>query len=390
MPAEITLVDRRNHHLFQPLLYQVATAALAPSDIAEPIRAILSRQSNVDVRLGHVEAIDLPGKRLQLADGAWISWDKLVIAAGVRHAYFGNPQWEDHAPGLKTIGDALEIRQKILSAFEQAEWTEDEALRRALLTFVVVGGGPTGVELAGAIAEIAFQTVKNDFRHLRTESARVVLVEGGPGVLNGFPPNLQLRARQQLERLNVQLKLESFVTGIDATGVTIGEERIPSHTVLWAAGVAAPPLTQSLGVPLHPSGRVPVEPDLTIPGHPDAFVIGDLALLEQDGSPLPGIAPVAMSMGRHVAKSLRTDRRTPFRYLDKGQLATIGRSKAVIAWKKLHMSGWLAWLAWVFIHLFFLVTFRNRILVFIKWMWAYLTFERASRLIWQQETPNVE
>ena len=389
-PVQITLIDRRNHHLFQPLLYQVATAALAPSDIAEPIRAILAKQDNIDVRLGHVEEIDLAGKRIRIGEDEWITWDKLVIAAGVRHAYFGNGHWEAHAPGLKTIGDALQIRQKILTAFERAEWTTDEAARRALMTFVIVGAGPTGVELAGAIAEIAFQTVKNDFRHLDTSQAQVLLIEGGSDVLNGFPADLQAKARRQLERLNVQLRFGSFVSDIDEGGVTVGEERIEAATVLWAAGVAAPPLTRTLGVPLHSSGRVPVEPDLAIPGHPDAYIIGDLAVLDQDGHELPGVAPVALTMGRHVAKNLRTGSRAPYRYFDKGHLATIGRSKAVGFAGRIHMSGFIAWLAWVFIHLIFLVTYRNRILVFVKWMWAYLTFERASRLIWRDETPNVD
>lgn len=388
-PARITLIDRRNHHLFQPLLYQVATAALAPSDIAEPIRAILASQRNISVRLGHVAEVDLANKRLRLGEDEWMVWDKLILAAGVRHAYFGRPEWERYAPGLKTIGDALRIRQKVLTAFERAEWTEDEQQRRAMLTFVVVGAGPTGVELAGAIAEIAFQTLKNDFRHLDTSQARVILVEGGANVLNGFPPALQQRAQAQLERLNVQLRFSSFVTDIDEAGVTIGEERMDAGTVLWAAGVSAPPLTRTLGVPLHPSGRVPVEADLSIPGHPDAYVIGDLAVLEQDGVELPGVAPVALGMGRHVAKNLTSGGSRPFRYFDKGHLATIGRSKAVGFTGKLHLSGFIAWLAWVFVHLMVLVTYRNRVLVFIKWAWAYLTFERASRLIWRNETPNV-
>lgn len=388
-PVRITLIDRRNHHLFQPLLYQVATAALAPSDIAEPIRAILARQDNVVVRLGHVEEIDLQGKRLKVGDD-WMTWDKLVIAAGVRHAYFGNAQWEKHAPGLKTIGDALAIRQKILSAFERAEWTEDEAERRALLTFVVVGGGPTGVELAGAIAEIAFQTLRHDFRHFDSSLAQVVLVEGSNTVLNGFPDGLQIKAVKQLERLQVQLRFKTFVTDIDERGVTLGEERLEARTVLWAAGVAAPPLTKSLGVPLDRTGRVPVNPDLSIPDHPDAYVIGDLAVFEQDGKILPGVAPVALGMGRHVAWNLRNGKNEPYRYFDKGHLATIGRSKAVGFTGRLHMSGLIAWLAWVFVHLMVLVTYRNRMLVFLKWAWAYVTFERGSRLIWRDETPNVE
>jgi NADH dehydrogenase len=386
-PVQITLIDRRNHHLFQPLLYQVATAALAPSDIAEPIRAILAKQRNVDVRLGHVDEVDLAGKRLRISDD-WVAWDKLVIAAGVRHAYFGNDQWEQFAPGLKTIGDALAIRQKILTAFERAEWIPDDAARRACLTFVVVGGGPTGVELAGAIAEIAFQTLRNDFKHLDTRLARVVLVEGTGNVLNGFPSDLQDKARAQLERLGVQLRFNTFVTGVDEQGVTLGDERLHASTVLWAAGVAAPPLTATLGVPLHRNGRVPVNPDLSIPGHPDAYVIGDLAVLEQDGAELPGVAPVALTMGRHVAKNLRNGGTSPFRYWDKGHLATIGRSKAVGFAGKLHMSGFIAWVLWVFVHLMVLVTYRNRLLVFIKWAWAYVTFERASRLIWRDETPN--
>jgi len=389
-PVRITLIDRRNHHLFQPLLYQVATAALAPSDIAEPIRAILARQDNAGVRLGHVSEIDLTGKRVRIGEDEWMSWDKLIIAAGVRHAYFGNDHWEEHAPGLKTIGDALAIRQKILTAFERAEWTDDEEVRAAMLTFVVVGGGPTGVELAGAIAEIAFQTFKNDFRHLDTSQARVVLVEGSGNVLNGFPPRLQLKAREQLERLNVQVRFNTFVTGVDERGVDLGDERLDAGTVLWAAGVAAPPLTKTLGVPLHKSGRVHINADLSIPDHPDVYVIGDLAVLEQDGKELPGVAPVALDMGKHLAWNLRKGKREPFRYFDKGHLATIGRSKAVGFAGRIHMSGLIAWLAWVFIHLMVLVTYRNRMLVFIKWAWAWFTYERASRLIWRGETPNVD
>ncbi|MFT4624446.1 MAG: NADH dehydrogenase [Myxococcota bacterium] len=389
----VTVVDRSNHHLFQPLLYQVATAGLAPSDIAEPIRSVLARQRNASVRLGEVTSIDKAAKRVTVRpDGGpetWLEYDYLVVAAGVKHAYFGNDGWAEHAPGLKTIGDALEIRRRLLTAFERAEWAEDEASRRALLTFVIVGAGPTGVELAGTVAEIAFSTLRRDFRHVDTREARVVLVEASAGVLGAYPEGLQASARRQLEGLGVEVRTGTRVSSVDATGVTLDGEPLAAATVLWAAGVQASPLAAQLGVDLDRAGRVPVSSDCTIQGHSEVFVVGDMALFTgEDGSPLPGVAPVAQSQGRHVAKCIAADLagspRRPYRYLDKGNMATIGRSRAVLWSGRIQFGGIFAWLAWVFVHLLFLVTFRNRLLVFLKWAWAWATFERASRLIWQQ------
>ncbi|MEQ1501247.1 MAG: NAD(P)/FAD-dependent oxidoreductase [Myxococcota bacterium] len=391
-PVRITVVDKSNHHLFQPLLYQVATASLAPSDIAEPIRSILRRQDNAAVRLAEVTEIDLAGKRAHLieedGDREWIHWDKLVVAAGASHGYFGHDDWSEHAPGLKTLGDALEIRRKILYAFERAEWTTDPALRTALTTFVVIGGGPTGVELAGSLAEIAFWTLRRDFRNIMTTRARVVLVEAGHGLLNGYPPDLQEKAKSQLEKIGVEVRFGAAVTGVDAHGIVLGADRIDAGTVLWAAGVRGAGVAKSLGVTLDKAGRVPVQPDCSIPGHPDAFVIGDLALFvpEPGGKPLPGVAQVAMQGGAHVATTIAHDLerspRTPFVYNDKGSMATIGRSKAVadLGWMK--ASGFVAWFLWAFVHVLFLVTFRSRLLVMTKWAWAWFTYERAVRLIW--------
>jgi NADH dehydrogenase len=391
-PVRITLVDRSNHHLFQPLLYQVATASLAPSDIAEPIRSILRKQANVAVRLAEVTSIDLSGKSVDLLtpDGTTekLGWDKLVLAAGASHSYFGNDQWARYAPGLKTLGDAFEIRRRVLAAFERAEWAPDPVTRNALLTFVVIGGGPTGVELAGALAEIAFWTLRRDFRNIETVKARVILVEAASDVLGGFVPELRERAREQLKGLGVDVWLNKRVTGIDPHGVQLGNERIEAGTVLWAAGVQGEPVAKTLGVELDRAGRVAVGPDCSVPGHPDAFVIGDLAKFVPDGSDkaLPGVAQVAMQMGDFVGAAIRGDldgkARGTFAYNDKGSLATIGRSKAVadLGWIKL--SGWFAWFVWAFVHVLFLVGFRNRALVMTKWATAWFTYERASRLIW--------
>jgi NADH dehydrogenase len=390
-PVRITLIDRSNHHLFQPLLYQVATAALAPSDIAEPIRSILRRQDNVAVRLAEVRQVDLAGKRVHIAeddgDEEWVSWDKLAIAAGVSHSYFGHDEWAPYAPGLKTLGDAFEMRKRILQAFERAEWTADLEERKRLTTLVVIGGGPTGVELAGALAEIAFRTLKRDFRNFETTRARVVLVEAAPTLLGAYPEDLRQRAREQLEQLGVEVRLGAMVTKVDEMGVMLGEERLPSATVLWAAGVRGEPLAKTLGVELDRAGRVKVNPDLSVPGHPDCFVVGDLAFLAIDGKPVPGVAQGAMQMGAHAAKVIAADLarepREPFRYKDKGSLATIGRSKAIadLGWWK--TSGFVAWLLWAFVHVLFLVTFRNKIVVMTKWAAAWFTYERAARLIWQ-------
>ncbi len=391
--VDLTVVDRSNHHLFQPLLYQVATASLSPSDIAEPIRSILRRQGNAKTRLAEALRIDLPGKRALLRDDdgteEWVRWDKLVLAAGASHSYFGHDEWGRHAPGLKTLGDALEIRRRVLEAFERAEWAETEEQRRSFSTFVVIGGGPTGVELAGAIAEIAFWTLRKDFRNINTLTAKVLLLEAGPGILTAYPPDLQEKGRKQLEHLGVEVRTGAKVTAVDDSGVRIGEEHLRAHTVLWAAGVKGEPVAATLGVELDRAGRVKVEPDCTVPGHPDAFVIGDLALFTHtpDGKPVPGVAQPAMQMGQFVARCIQDDLagrpRGRFSYWDKGNMATIGRSKAIADLGFLRVGGYFAWLLWVFVHVAFLITFRNRIVVMTKWAWAWFTYERASRLIWR-------
>lgn len=393
--AEVTVVDRRNHHLFQPLLYQVATAGLAPSDIAEPIRSVVARHPNIKVRLAEALAVDAKGKRVEIRPMAeqapceWLAYDYLIVGLGVQQSWFGNADWQAVAPGLKTLKDALEIRRRMLTAFEAAEWTEDEHERQKQLTFVVVGGGPTGVELAGAISEIALSTFRHDFKNIDTRKARVVLVEAGPGVLGAYSDNLQGKARQQLEELGVEVRLGSPVQAVDADGVQLEGERIEAATVLWAAGMKAPALAESLPGPRDRAGRLRVQPDCTVEGHREIFVVGDMASLDQDGETLPGVAPVAQAMGKHAAACILADvqgaERPAFRYFDKGQMATIGRSRAVVQSGRFELSGVLAWLAWVFIHLLFLITFRNRLLVMIKWAWAWLTYERASRLIWQTD-----
>jgi len=391
-PVRITLVDRSNHHLFQPLLYQVATASLSPAEIASPIRSILRRQSNVQVWLGEVEDVDVERRSVRLRDGA-LSYDYLVVATGATHAYFGHDEWAPHAPGLKTVDDALEIRRRFLLAFEAAEREADPAARRRLLTFVIVGGGPTGVELAGAMAEIARQVMPRDFRSIDTTTTRILLLEGGPRILGAYPPVLSEQARRQLERLGVEVRTGALVTGIEPVEVRIGEERIEAGNVFWAAGVAASPLGARLGAPLDRAGRVRVEADLSIPGRPEVFVAGDLAAVEDDGAPVPGVAPAAMQMGRHVARTIRRDlegrAREPFRYFDKGNLATIGRAAAVAEIAGLRLSGLVAWLVWVFVHILYLIGFRNRLLVLIQWAWAYLTYQRGIRLITGQPELNL-
>jgi NADH:ubiquinone reductase (H+-translocating) len=384
-PVRVTLVDRRNHHLFQPLLYQVATAALNPADISAPIRHVLRAQRNAEVVLAEVVAVEPGARRLRLADGA-IPYDFLVVATGATHSYFGNERWAPLAPGLKTVEDALEIRRRILLAFERAERETDPIARDALLTFVIVGAGPTGVELAGALSEIARHTLTRDFRHIAPESARVILVEALPTVLPAYPHRLQGAARRQLERLGVEVRTGAKVTRIDAEGVTVGDERIPARTVLWGAGVAASPLARTLGAPLDRAGRVEVLPDLTLPGHPEIAVVGDLAAVRQeDGAPVPGVAPAAMQEGRHAAenvvRTLAGRPRRPFRYRDKGSLATIGRAAAVARVGGLEFSGLAAWLAWLLVHVFFLIGFRNRVAVMLQWAWSYVTFSRGARLI---------
>ncbi len=384
--AQITLVDRHNYHLFQPLLYQVATAALNPSDIAAPIRSILRHQKNLSVILGEATSIDVNAKRVHLADGAALSYDFLVVATGATHSYFGHPEWERFAPGLKSIDDALEIRRRVLLAFEAAEREEDGAKQQEWLTFVIIGAGPTGVELAGALSEIARQTMVRDFRRIRSDSARVILVEGKERVLPPYPPSLSASAQRQLEKLGVEVITGAIATEINDHEVCLGDRSIPTRTILWGAGVQASPLAQTLGAPLDRAGRVLVEPDLTIPGHKDVFVIGDLAAVKQyDGSYVPGVAPAAIQEGNHVAynldRALEGQPLRAFHYRDKGSLATIGRASAVADMGKIKMGGFLAWIAWLAIHIFFLIGFRNRFLVITQWAWAYLTYQRGARLI---------
>jgi NADH:quinone reductase (non-electrogenic) len=383
-PVQITLLDRHNHHLFQPLLYQVATAGLSPAEIASPIRRILSAQLNVTVLLAEATAVDPEAKLIHLTDGD-LSYDQLILATGATHSYFGRDDWSLHAPGLKTLDDALEIRHRVLLAFEKAEREEDAERRRQWLTLVVVGGGPTGVEMAGALAEIARHTLPGDFRHIDPTSARVVLVEAGPRVLAAYPSDLSKSAQRQLEALGVQVWTGAAVTSVDAEGVQMGGDRLAARTVVWAAGVEASSLARSLGVPLDRAGRVRVERDLSVPGRPDIFVIGDLAAVESDGHAVPGVAPAAIQMGRHasanVLRRLRGEPTAAFRYRDKGSLATVGRSRAVAVIGRLKLSGFLAWAAWLFVHIVFLIGFRNRFVVLFTWMWAYLTYERSARLI---------
>ncbi|MEP6672302.1 MAG: NAD(P)/FAD-dependent oxidoreductase [Chthoniobacter sp.] len=382
--VRVTLLDRQNHHLFQPLLYQVATAALSPADIAEPLRHILRKQDNTEVIMGEAQRVDVDRKRVVTTDGE-IDYDFLILATGARHSYFGHDKWEKFAPGLKSLDDALEIRRRMLLAFEIAEKTDDDDERRAAMTFVVVGGGPTGMEMAGAIAEIARVTLVKDFRHIDSSQARVLLLENAPRVIPQFASDLSESARRQLFDVGVEVRLRTLVEKINEEGVTLkGGEKIPARTVIWAAGNAASPLGATLGVPLDKQGRVIVKEDCSIPGYRDVFVIGDLAHFGGE-TPLPGLSPVAMQQGRHVARQIKillaggwTQR---FDYFDKGTMATIGRNKAVVDAGFLHISGWLAWLAWLFVHILFLIGFRNRLLVFMNWAYAYFTYGRGARLI---------
>ncbi len=384
-PVRITIIDRHNYHLFQPLLYQVATAGLSPGDIAYPIRGVVSRQKNTRVFMAEATVIDVEARKAILRDGE-VSYDYLILATGASHSYFGHAEWEACAPGLKSVDDALEIRRRILVAFEKAERETDKAKRQALLTFVVVGAGPTGVELAGAIGEIACKVMAKDFRNINPREARIILVEAGPRVLPSFPEELSAKAEASLRKLCVEVRKDSPVASIQPGMVVAGNEPIPAATVLWAAGVTASPLARSLGEPLDRAGRVLVEPDLSISGHPEVFVIGDLAaFVHQTGQPLPGLAPVAIQQGRHTAKNilrrcqgLPTE---PFRYVDRGILATIGRAAAVADFGTVRISGFLAWVAWLFVHIFWLIGFRNRFIVLFEWAWAYITFQRSARLI---------
>jgi NADH dehydrogenase FAD-containing subunit len=384
--VQVTVIDRRNYHLFQPLLYQVATAALSPAAIAQPIRSILKRQRNAAVLLGRVTGIDT-GARAVLIGERRIPYDYLIVATGARHAYFGHDEWEPFAPGLKKIEDATAIRARILLAFEQAESATDPALRRALLTFAIVGGGPTGVELAGAIAELARQALVAEFRAIDPRATRVVLIEAGPRLLPAFPERLSRVARSALERLGVEVRLGAAVTACDGAGVALGDERLAARCILWAAGVAASPAARWLGAERDRAGRVKVGRDLSVPGHPEIFVIGDSALAtDAHGHPLPGIAPAAKQAGHYVARLIRarvTGRPAPapFRYRHLGNLATIGRKAAVADFGRLRLSGRLAWLLWGLVHIYFLIGFRNRLVVSLDWLWAYLTFQRGARLI---------
>ena len=394
--VRITLIDRHNYHLFQPLLYQVATAALSPGDVAAPIRWILRHQKNVQVLLAEARAIDVAGRRVEIDSGS-IAYDYLILATGATHAYFGHPEWAGRAPGLKTLDDALEMRRRVLLAFEAAERESDPVRQRRFLTFVIVGGGATGVELAGALAEIARQSLRRDFRNIRPESARIVLLEGSPSLLSAFPEHLRAAARKSLERLGVDVLTGSIVTDIDAEGVLWKSaadshvERIESHTVLWAAGVAASPLARSLGVPLDRVGRVSVEPTLQLPGHPEIYVIGDVSALQQDGKLLAGVSQVAMQGGAHAARNIlraiRGEPPAPFRYHNYGTMAVIGRGSAVADIGPIETSGFFAWVFWLCLHIFWLIGFRNRVVVIGEWAWSYLTLQRRVRLITGEKLP---
>ena len=385
-PVEILLIDRHNHHTFQPLLYQVATAGLAAPSIAAPLRHILRDQRNVTVQLGSVERIDVAARQV-FADQHVIDYDFLLLATGVSHAYFGHDDWAVHAPGLKTLDDALKIRARILTAFEHAESCTDALQAQQYLTFVIVGGGPTGVELAGTLAEIARHTLQREFRRIDPTTARVILVEAGPRVLPAFPQELSESARQQLERLGVIVRTGTPITHVDEGGVKVGEETIAARTVLWAAGVTASPLARTLGVALERSGRVPVQADLSIAGHPEVFVAGDLAACNSSHGPVPGIAPAAKQMGAHVARTIKAHLAgrigAPFRYRHYGLLATIGRMAAVVDLGRLRFSGVMAWWFWLLAHVFFLIGFRNRIVVLIDWASAYWTYHRGARIVTQ-------
>ena len=383
--VRVTVIDRTNYHLFQPLLYQVATAALSPADIAAPIRGILSKCGNIDVILAEVESVDTEAKKVKTVD-LQIDYDYLILATGARHSYFGHSEWEKLAPGLKSLEDAVELRRRILMAFEYAEKTADEAARKAAMTFVIIGGGPTGVELAGAIAEISRHTLARDFRHINPSEARVILLEGDPRLLAAFPLDLSESARKQLTDLGVEVRTGTRATNLAEAGVQIGDEFIPCRVKIWAAGNNASFVGKTLGAPADRVGRVIVNDDLTIPRHPEVQVIGDLASFShQTGEPLPGISPVAMQQGRHAARNvlamIKGRKPQRFHYWDKGTMATIGRNKAVADLKFMHLSGLPAWLAWLFVHIIFLVGFRNRLLVLIQWAWAYLTFDKGARLI---------
>ncbi len=400
--VDVVLIDRRNFHLFQPLLYQVATGGLSPANIAAPLRGLLSKQTNCQVIMEEVTDIDVRNRRLFIGSGE-LDYDTLVVAAGARHSYFAHPEWEALAPGLKTIEDATEIRRRILTAFEDAERTEDEIQRRSLLNFVIVGAGPTGVELAGALAEIARHSLREDFRRINPPDAHILLIEAGDRVLSAYPADLSEKARLSLERLGVSVRTNTSVSEITESTVVVktkdGEESIPTKTVLWAAGVQTSPLAQQLaattGAELDRAGRIAVESDLSLPGHPEIFVLGDMArCIDKEGNPLPGVAPVAISQGKYVAKLIRNrlrNRSTPeFTYTHLGSLATIGKSAAVAEVGRFHFSGFFAWLFWLLIHLMKIATFRNRLLVLVQWGWSYFSYDRSARLITGEESTSAE
>ena len=393
-PVNVTLIDRTNHHLFQPLLYQVATAMLSPADIAQPIRAIVQDAKNIRVVMGHVETIDAGAKVVRTKNSEY-PYDYLILATGARHSYFGNDQWEAHAPGLKTLSDALELRRRILNAFEIAETTTDPEVQKAALTFVVIGAGPTGVEMAGSISELAKRTLERDFRVIQHKHARVILLDAAPKVLPMFDDTLAASAIRQLEQLDIEVRVGTKVLAVRPEGVQLENELIRGRTVIWAAGNAASPLAKELGCELDRQGRAVVEKDLSVKGHPEVFVIGDVAnFSHQGGKPLPGIAPFAMQSGKAAANNvlaLVAGRQTEtFRYTDKGSMATIGRNKAVADLKVIKLSGFLAWLSWLLIHLLFIVELRNKIVIFFQWAWGYLTYTHGARLTYQGFKPKVE
>lgn len=412
VPVRVTVLDRKNHHTFQPLLYQVALAVLSPAEIASPVRNILHRAPNTEVLLGEVTEFDLERRIVQTHD-LELPYDYLVVAAGATHAYFGHPEWEQYAPGLKTLEDATEIRGRILLAFERAEREAYAHRVTPPLTFVVIGAGPTGVELAGAISDISRRYLEHDFRSIDPRQSRILLLEGGPRVLPAYPPDLSASAEKQLRDMGVEVRTNAMVTNVEPGMVTVGREKIPAAVILWGAGVSASPLGKMLGAPTDRAGRVIVNPDLTVPGHPEVFVIGDLAAANwpsssaaapSTGAPalsdkdkarmVPGVAPAAIQMGkfaaRQISRSVAGQPREEFRYLDKGSLATIGRSRAVADFGRLHISGYFAWLGWLFIHLFFLIGFRNRIMVMMEWAWAYITYNYSARLITEPREMVVE
>ena len=382
----ISLVDRSNHHLFQPLLYQVATAAISPGDIAQPIRGIFHKHENIQVLMTEADSVDVSARKVHMSRGTFLHYDFLIVATGATHAYFGHDDWAKIAPGLKSLEDAVEMRRMFLTAFEEAEKEADEARRRRLLTFVIVGAGPTGLELAGTMSEVAHQTLAKDFRKINPQSARILLLEGGPRVLQAYPEDLSASAEAQLRRYGVEVRTHSLVTRVEKDAVWVGDERIETERVFWAAGVAASPLGKSLGAPLDRAGRVKVRDDLSIENHPEVFVIGDLAAVtDAKGQVAPGVAPAAIQMGRYAARQIEAklagQSLKPFTYWDKGIIATIGRGRAVGYSGRIHVSGVVAWFGWLFIHIYFLIGFRNRLSVLMQWAWAYLSFRLNARLI---------